>query len=88
MLDNIKNRVVKILKRNVELINFDTEKISIETNLFQLGLNSVTFIKLIVDLEREFDIEFEETYLDYDKFTDILSIIEYIQTKLNLSTRF
>jgi len=44
-----------------------------------LGINSLAFIKVVVGLENEFDIEFEDNALDSKSFTTIGSIAEYIK---------
>ncbi|MDF2801845.1 MAG: dhbF [Anaerocolumna sp.] len=48
------------------------------------GIDSITFIIIVVALEEEFDIEFEEEKLIIESFTTIRSILEYTEAKINL----
>ena len=43
-----------------------------DTNLLALGINSIDFIKIIVALEIEFNIEFDEDRLAHDSFKTIV----------------
>lgn len=85
MINNTQMRVIEILKKNITLTDTEIASLSPDTNISQIGINSITFIKLIVALEKEFAIEFEEFYLDYSKFPDIGSISLYIESILNTS---
>lgn len=85
MLKDTEQRVIEVIKRDIGLTYYKVENLSADTNISQLGINSITFIKLIVALETEFNIEFGESYLDYGNFTDISSISSYIETVLNAS---
>lgn len=51
-----------------------------ETTFESLSLNSLTYISIIVSLEDEFDIEFEEDYLLQDTITTVDDIIEHIKS--------
>ena len=53
-----------------------------EDLLATFGVNSNMFIKLIVGLEKEFNIEFEDEQLDINKFRTIKNIALFIEEKL------
>jgi acyl carrier protein len=48
----------------------------------ELGLNSITFIKLIAKIEEEFGFEFPDEDLSIEKFKDFSSLVEYIEEKI------
>ena len=58
-------------------------EISLNTSLQEMGINSIDFISLIVKVEDEFNIIFEDDKLDMTKFPDILSLFSYIQQQTN-----
>ena len=53
-----------------------------DTLLQTVGLNSINFIQLIVALEDDYDIDFNDE--DMEKFSDntINSLVEWVQSKL------
>lgn len=52
--------------------------ISADENLKSLGINSLNFIKLIIAIEDEFDIEFEDENLDYNQYSSLRQLAEYV----------
>ncbi|EEM05975.1 Phosphopantetheine-binding [Bacillus pseudomycoides] len=46
-------------------------------------MNSILFIQIIVELEKTFNIEFEESQLDYRQYETLSSIQEMVQERLN-----
>lgn len=71
---NIDERVLHIIKDNL------SKDISVKPeNLLQdLEINSITFIKIVVALESEFDFEFEDEKLLFAAFPCVKDIIDYI----------
>lgn len=53
---------------------------SIKDNLPEV--DSITFVKMVISLENEFDIEFDVDMLFVAKFPTIKSIAEYIKSKI------
>ena len=51
------------------------------TNLRELGLNSLLFIKFVVRLEVEFDVDFDDESMDIDTFITINDIAKYIEER-------
>ena len=44
-----------------------------------IGINSIDFVKIVVDLEEYFEFEFDDEDLDYKKFEYITDICNYIR---------
>ena len=79
MLNNtIKCKLEKII--NEILVTEDVKGIGENDGL---GLNSVQFIQLVVEIEKEFDIEFADDDLNLSNFGSLNSLIAYIENKLD-----
>ncbi|WP_339256973.1 phosphopantetheine-binding protein [Paenibacillus sp. FSL P2-0136] len=79
-MQKIKGSVLSILKRNLEL--GEEEPLELDDDLLLLGINSINFIRIVVDFETEFGFEFGEEELDYNLFRTAGKLIEYIEHKL------
>ena len=74
----IREKIIKILSAHSEKENV-YQYLHESDDLTQLGMNSITFIKMIVVLECEFDFEFEDDVLDYNKFTSLNLLCDYVE---------
>lgn len=74
--DDVEKKVCSIIQREMH----SNQIINKETTFESLSLNSLTYISIIVSLEDEFDIEFEEDYLLQDTITTVDDIIEHIKS--------
>lgn len=45
----------------------------------ELGINSIAFVRLIVALENEFDVEFDDGSLDVNSFTTLRQLMKYAE---------
>ncbi len=82
VMDTIK----RVLTEQPEEVDINLDGIKEEDNILELGLNSISYIKLIVEIENEFDIEFEDCMLDYTTMESIKDIIDTVNNKLNEAT--
>ena len=74
MDENYKN----IEKKVLELFNAYCPELKqdfVETKLEFIGINSIDFVKIVVDLEEYFEFEFDDEDLDYKKFEYIIFVI-------------
>lgn len=55
--------------------------IGVEDPLQELGIDSVSFIKIVVELEKEFSIKFEIEDMELTKLNSLNKIIDYIINK-------
>jgi amino acid adenylation domain-containing protein len=78
--ESVEGRLIGIIGANILL----EENFSIlpDNELSYIGINSITFIKVIVAIENEFDFEFDDDKLSNKSFTDVKSIIEYVKSKI------
>lgn len=70
--------LLNIIKKNLPDSNVE---ISDETRLEELGINSITFIKIIVAIEDEYEMEFEDSKLRVDAFQNYNNLKKYVMDK-------
>ncbi|WP_139487896.1 acyl carrier protein [Brevibacillus dissolubilis] len=58
------------------------EDISMNANLGEIGLHSITFVKLVVQIETTFGIEFANEDLIMEKYETLRDLLNYVQQKL------
>lgn len=58
------------------------EQLKENDDLTELEINSILFIKIIIGIENQFNIEFDDEALDYSKFVSMENLIYYVQEKL------
>jgi acyl carrier protein len=75
---DIETRLRKRIKENIEAGDA-IDGLGVDDDLGVLGFNSVNFIKMVVAIEEEFSFEFDDAYLDFNKFKTLSSIIGYIE---------
>ncbi len=76
--EKIAEKLCEIIKEILKDQEQDTNLVTCERPLNEIGINSIYFISLVVQSEVEFEVEFEDDFLDLDNFTDINSIADYI----------
>lgn len=79
MREDILDKVLKVLNANLENTEITSEQI--DEDLSALGMDSITFIRVIVALEEAFDIEIPDEYLlltemnTISKMTNVISAV-------------
>lgn len=82
----IEERVKTILIQALEL-NIDPDDLDLDIPLYEIGLDSVSTLSVVVGLEDVFGIEVADEELTEDLFGSIKSLSQYVDTKLSESTR-
>lgn len=80
---NTKGRIIDVVDKIMETDSVK-EYLSQNDDLTQVGLNSILFIKLVVAIETEFDIQFDDEDLDYKKFASLKSLCNYVEEKIQI----
>lgn len=62
--------------------HYDGE-IELDKSFSQCGINSITYVKIIVSIEQEFMFEFKEEDFNDEKFVSIQDFITYINDNMN-----
>lgn len=87
-LINVNDKIIEIIKESIvqRNIRFDEPEIEYEitpqTSLYDISVDSITFIQIIVNIEEAFSIEFDDEMLLYESFSDVQSIVDYTKMKL------
>lgn len=79
-MNQIEMRLVKVLKATTGK-NVDDEAM-LNSDFTDLGINSLSFIKLVVAMEEEFDIEFDDTQINYELFGTVKELAAIIEEKM------
>ena len=71
------NAIVEILQGIIDLSKVD-EKIDVDTDLKSMGMDSLSFVRVVVEIENHFNIEFPEENLDIVQAGTIRKLCETI----------
>jgi len=82
MLYDMENRIKNVLKQKVKF-RIDINEIKPDDNLLLLGMDSLSTLKLVVDIENEFKILFGDDDFIIDNFKTINKLKEIIEKKLD-----
>ena len=74
---DIKNEIQDIIKENLGIDTFDTD-----APITEYIKNSIDFIKIIVDVESKYSIEFVDEDLHLERFSTIGDFIQSIEEKI------
>jgi len=80
----IKDKIIEILSVHCDMENVN-QYLHENDDLTKLGLNSISFIKMVVNLESEFQFEFEDEALDYNKFTSLKLLCSYVEEQMKIN---
>lgn len=69
--------ILKVIKEIIE-----NDDINLNQSLKEIGCNSITFVKLVVQIEEIYNIEFDDDVLMVDKFSSVDSLVKYIVQKI------
>lgn len=75
----IKAKILEILSNLFQNTGIDTDVLEYVDLIDDLGMDSVNFISLIVELEAEFDIQIPDEWLLMDKFLECSSILSAVE---------
>lgn len=73
----VKEKVIEIIAAHSEINNLK-EYLMNNDDLSPLNINSIDFIKMVIDFETEFEIEFDDEALSYTNFLSLHVLCEYI----------
>ncbi len=80
---DIEKKVKSILAKSVD--NFALiDQIMVDEDLFMLGMDSISAVRVIIAIENEFGFEFSEEDLVGETVKDIRSIVRYIASKISI----
>lgn len=71
-----------IIEKNINNVKKPFNEVKNDDDLFTLGLDSISSIKIVVALEQDFEFEFEDEELTMERLRTINSLIEYLTRRL------
>ena len=82
-MDNqtIQEKVIEVIKANCQ---FNKDEIELDADLRDnYGIDSLSIVNILVDLEDTFNITIDSGLLSYDSFSSTRKIIDYINTTIS-----
>lgn len=73
-----KGEVSQQVLKAVQEVAGDAIEIKKDTEFKSIGLDSLSFVKVVVSLEDELDFEFDDEYLDYKEFDTVEDLCECV----------
>ena len=83
---NVENKLKEIFFNNTGVL-MKEEQYEAEFNFEEIGITSLNYIKILVDIENEFNFEFEDELLDYEYFKNYKSVMDYIENRVGLENK-
>ena len=80
---DMENTVIEILANILDKKSDEIRSLNTDEPLGQHGLESIRFIRFIVEMEEKFDIEISDSDLDMDKFADLGKIYAMLKKYLH-----
>lgn len=77
---DVKQKIIEIIGKVTGVDNI--EEVLSQEDLTEAGVNSVSFIKVIVGCENEFGIEFDDDELDFTKYNDLDALSDFVEKKI------
>ena len=77
LICEIEQKIFEIIKKNIA-----NEKMDILANLTDLGINSITFVKILIAIENEYDFEFDDDDLNFENFKTVSTLAKYVEDRL------
>lgn len=80
--NEIKFEVTHLISELFKENGFDTDIVEYTDLIDDMGLDSITFISIVVELESQFNITIPDNMLIMDNFRNVDDIVEIIEQKL------
>ncbi len=80
-ISGMQKKIVEVIASNMDEIY--SGEISLDMDFSNIGLDSFTFIKIVVNLESEFDFEFDDEMLLNTVFPTLKTMVEYVESKIS-----
>lgn len=75
---SIEEIILEIIKKKLE-----SEELQLSSKLDEIGIDSLNYVSIIVEIEEEFDIEFDDDLLVSSRFESIENIAQYVKESVN-----
>ena len=72
-----------IISKIHDFTGLKEKEIEVESEIQSIGLNSVSFVGLVLDIENKYNFEFDDDKLSSESFLRVSDLILYVSTKTN-----
>lgn len=93
LLDNYSSRIPKNNSKQKEMneievivaeivadvLELDLQEIDFNTNIMEMGINSISFVSILVSIEDKLDVEFEDEHLTITAFNTLANIVSCLE---------
>jgi len=69
------HELLNLIAKSLEI---ESKQISLDSSIDEIGINSISFIKIIVDIENIFNIEIPDDQLNKEYFNTIKDLYEFL----------
>ena len=74
----------KVCEAVSRLGQFNNDNVQVDSDLRDnYGVDSIVLVELLVEIEDDFGITFDSSFLTYETFSTVRSISDYVYNKLN-----
>lgn len=80
-MENLRNEIISIIKENSTYPDVEGY-LKENDDLTEIGLDSISFIKIIVALEQNYDIEFDDVSLDFSNFDSFNKLCDFVKESI------
>ena len=71
----MKESIYDVIRRNIS----NSTDVNDDTTLMEMGIDSVEFITMVIALEEEFNVRFEDMQLVYDNYSTVGQFVSVVQ---------
>ncbi len=79
-VDNLLDTMLKIYNNHIK--NCEINIKNINDDLSNFGVDSLAYLKIIVDIENTFFIEFDDEKLIFSELPTVSAMVEYVESKM------
>ena len=80
-MNSIEAKIRELICEAMDDVELDMDSIGVEDELINYGVSSIVFIKMVIQIEEEFEIELDDDDLDNVKFSTIKDYVDFVKMK-------
>lgn len=79
--EEIRKKLFEVISNTLELENI-SQYITQEGVFADINIDSITYIKVVIAIEDQFGIEFDDDMLDFEQFNSVDVLVHYISENI------
>ncbi len=80
--DYMKDKILSFIIATVTEYMDESINIEYDTDISEININSILFVQLVLKIESEFDVEFDDAMLITSKYKTIGDVVSYVELLL------